>query len=172
MALILQFPPTHNILIDIDRTTERPTFDVHWLKWFLDLAKVLNSNFGIKVTHNTLTGLDGGDGTNFFHFSAAQTIGMLGGRLADASLFHTHRGATTVVTTPAVGASPVTFTNSTSYTQTYVIKGVSVSQIAYVTAAATTIDLGFTNGAVTVFPNDKVKITYSGAAPVVYLISR
>lgn len=69
MAVLGPVPTYANPTI-VDQKTGEFTFNPIWLKWFIDLAKVLNAAGGISgLEHNLLAGLQGGAANQYYHLS-------------------------------------------------------------------------------------------------------
>jgi hypothetical protein len=72
VTINIQPPPTWTLPID----TKTGSFDPVWLKWFIDLAGVLNQTSGSPhLQHNLLGGLQGGIAgppTEYYHLTSAQ----------------------------------------------------------------------------------------------------
>lgn len=69
-----QPPPTYTLPIEIDEATQKATFSRVWLKWFYDLVQALNNTgvAGGSISHNSLTGLQGGTANQFYHLTSTQ----------------------------------------------------------------------------------------------------
>lgn len=67
-----QPPPTYTLPIVVDERTGKAQFSPIWLKWFLDLAALLNNLGGTSPSHNSLAGLQGGTTNQYFHATSAQ----------------------------------------------------------------------------------------------------
>ena len=68
-----QPPPTWALPILVNEQTKQAQFNPIWLKWFVDLAGVLNSFGGGSGTadHNMLSGLQGGAADEYYHLDAS-----------------------------------------------------------------------------------------------------
>lgn len=64
----IQPAPTYAEVILVNEQTRKATFNPIWLKWFLDLAQTINT----ADAHNSLTGLQGGTASEFYHMTAAE----------------------------------------------------------------------------------------------------
>ena len=70
MATSFPDPPTYADPITKDETTGKEVFNPIWIQWFLDMAKVfsvLGVGSGSTVSHNNLSGLQGGTTGEYFH---------------------------------------------------------------------------------------------------------
>jgi len=70
MAL-LQAPPTYAEVVLVNPVTGKGKFNPVWLKWFLDLAQILNESGGTSTLHNSLTSIQGGSASERYHLTAA-----------------------------------------------------------------------------------------------------
>ena len=79
--MAFQPPPTWALPILIDEGTKQAIFNPIWLKWFVDLTSVISSvgTGGTAVNHNTLTGLQGGGSSEYYHFTNATYTNIVGG---------------------------------------------------------------------------------------------
>lgn len=77
---IFQQPPTYAEPVIVDEKTGKPRFNPIWLKWFLDLAQVIDDSGGGSgtVQHNDTGGLQGGTSNEYYHLTAAQKDALLG----------------------------------------------------------------------------------------------
>lgn len=75
-------PPTFAEPIEQNQTTGRPTFSPIWLRWFLDVAQYFASIGlgGTAVSHNSLSGLQGGTSSEYYHFTSADYSALSGAR--------------------------------------------------------------------------------------------
>lgn len=124
-------PPTYADVITIDEVSKKPSFNPEWLNWFLQIAQAVNVGGGPggTIQHNSLGGLQGGGGTEFFHLtnsvygvlSVASTgtytptltnVANVSSSTANASQF-LRIGATTLVS-GMLAATPTALTTSTS----------------------------------------------------------
>lgn len=71
---VFQPPPTWAPVVLVDPKSKNATFNPVWLKWFVDLVQVINASGGGggTVTHNLLSGLQGGAANQYYHLSLAQ----------------------------------------------------------------------------------------------------
>lgn len=69
-----QPPPTWADPVLVDETTKKSSFNPVWLKWFIDLVGVINASGGGggSISHNGLTGLQGGAANQFYHLTATE----------------------------------------------------------------------------------------------------
>lgn len=78
-----QPPPTYALPVIVDEKTGRSTFNPIWLRWFLDLTKILGAAgaSGGSIQHNLLGGLQGGIINEFYHLTAAEhsALGVVDG---------------------------------------------------------------------------------------------
>lgn len=67
-------PPTYAEPTLVDPRTGKAQFNPIWLKWFVDVAQILNALGAASgnVFHNSLSGLQGGIAGQFYHVSQAQ----------------------------------------------------------------------------------------------------
>lgn len=91
----LQPPPTYANPVLVDERTGEGTFNPLWLKWFVDLAGVINAAGGLTLDHNSLAGLQGGTSGEYFHLTSAQhtAIASLGSLTANTVVFADAAGA-------------------------------------------------------------------------------
>jgi len=77
----LQPPPTWAEIVIVNPQTQKAKFNPVWLKWFLDLAQILNESGGTALLHNSLTSIQGGSSSQRYHLTQLQqeTIGTDGG---------------------------------------------------------------------------------------------
>lgn len=87
-----QPPPTWALPILVEERTGRATFNPVWLKWFVDLTAVINASGGGggTVTHNSLSGLQGGQANQYYHLNSnelakLQKSGRQGSNVASAT---------------------------------------------------------------------------------------
>lgn len=67
---VFEPPPTWADVVIVDKDhPDKSAFNPIWLKWFLDLVGVVNAagGGGGGITHNNLSGLQGGTVNQFFH---------------------------------------------------------------------------------------------------------
>lgn len=76
-------PPTFAEPIEQNQTTGRPTFSPIWLRWFLDVAQYFASIGlgGTGVSHNSLSGLQGGASSEYYHLTNADYSAFSGTRV-------------------------------------------------------------------------------------------
>lgn len=81
-----QPPPTWADPVIVDQASGKSTFNPVWLKWFIDLVGVINASGGGggAVTHNALSGLQGGAANQYYHLDATAyaSVSTLTGVLA------------------------------------------------------------------------------------------
>lgn len=72
--------PVYSKPIEKDQTTGQETFAPVWLQWFLDVARyfTLIGSGGTSIDHNTLSNLQGGSASQFYHLTSAQTAAVAG----------------------------------------------------------------------------------------------
>jgi hypothetical protein len=190
MAVTFEPPPSYkDVIVKVDDGAggEKYQMDWHWVKWFEQLFYKMNA-LGVTVTHNSLQGLDGGDGTNWMHFGnvfGSQVPPALygdydiltqGGNAGpNANLLHYHRLSATNLFGITVTASPFTFTNTSPYEVWVIIAGGTISQVVWGHNDPVTGDLTFspwaTDGFLHLFPGDLVTVTYT-VAPTMSGIQR
>lgn len=104
----VQPPPTYAEVILVDEQTKKPKFNPIWLKWFIDLVGTINGAGGTTIEHNSLTGLQGGAASEFFHLTDSEHTNLTDG--GDTTLhFHAaDRDATNI--TGAAGTYTPTLT--------------------------------------------------------------
>jgi len=68
----IQPPPTYAEVILVNEQTKKAAFNPIWLKWFIDLANTLNAGGGTLLTHNDMSGLQGGVAAERYHTTQAQ----------------------------------------------------------------------------------------------------
>jgi hypothetical protein len=107
-------PPTYADVVVINKSTGQSSFNPVWLKWFLDLTTVMSQSGGGGgggITHNSLSGLQGGTTNEYYHLTDAlflmiQAIAYTSGGV----LYGTGSG---VGTTPAGTAGQPLVSNGT-----------------------------------------------------------
>ena len=67
----IQPPPTYAEVVLIDEQ-KRARFNPIWLKWFVDLAQILNDTGGTTLDHNSTGSIQGGAASERYHLTAAQ----------------------------------------------------------------------------------------------------
>lgn len=94
---VFQPPPTWANPILVNEETKESTFNPVWLKWFVDLVGIINTSGGGggAVTHNSTTGLQGGQANQYYHFTATEYTGTGTGAFV--------RAVSPSLTTPALG---------------------------------------------------------------------
>lgn len=108
--------PTYADVILVDEVTKKAAFNPIWLKWFLDLGAFVTDSGGGggAADHESLTGLQGGGGSEHYHFTNAEHTALAAGftgtgllvrqtspTFADATL---HRTSTTLTNGAAAAA--------------------------------------------------------------------
>lgn len=73
-AVTFQPPPTWALPVLVNEATKVAQFNPVWLKWFVDLARVLSSFGGGSgsADHNLLSDLQGGMAGEYYHLTAAE----------------------------------------------------------------------------------------------------
>lgn len=143
-----QPPPTWALPVNVDEKTGKSAFSPIWLKWFVDLAKVLSSSgFSASggLVHNGLEGLQGGAGGQYYHISYADYLAISN----TTSL--TGGTATQVLHGASSGWSAVDLANDVAGTlsETH-LGGLSVTiTTAKLTALGANGSMTFTNGLLT-----------------------
>lgn len=86
----IQPPPTYAEVILVDEHSKRARFNPIWLKWFVDLAEILNQSGGTSLNHNDLDNIQGGSASERYHLTVARDA-MIGNRrvvaVADGTTF-------------------------------------------------------------------------------------
>lgn len=157
MATNYPVPPTFADPIIEDRATKKPIFNPIWLEWFSALAKLLGNSgaVGGSISHEALGNLLGGDGTGHYHLTTTAYNAVTG-------------APTALVTTPAVGVSPATLTNSTGYRVLVVITGGTLTDVSFTRDNATFYSAG-TSRVLMLSLTDSVRITYAAAPTVAFI---
>lgn len=88
-----QPPPTYALPILVDERSGKAQFNPIWLKWFVDLAAVLNAAGGTSINHNSLEGLQGGQNSEFYHLTAGEHTAIAGTKGANLVLAGPTSGA-------------------------------------------------------------------------------
>ena len=71
--------PTWAPVIVVNQTTGSAEFNPIWLNWFLNLVQVLSESGaggGGGIQHNSLTGLQGGSASQYYHLTSAQATSL------------------------------------------------------------------------------------------------
>jgi hypothetical protein len=71
-------PPTFAEVVLVDEKTKKARFNPIWLKWFVDVAAVINAGGGTTLTHNDLSGLQGGTTAERYHLLQSQHTNITG----------------------------------------------------------------------------------------------
>lgn len=151
MAEKFQPPPTFVNPVDVDPATGKASFNPIWLQWFLYLANFISVNggsTGSAVDHNSLSGLQGGGSSEYFHFTAAEHTALTGGG-STTEHYHSsdrdranHTGAQTLSTISDVTASAARINTLSS--------GISTTiATAKLTAGGSNGSMTFVNGVLT-----------------------
>ena len=69
-------PPTFAEVVLVDEKTKKARFNPIWLKWFVDVAAVINAGGGTTLTHNDLSGLQGGVAAERYHMLQAEDTSL------------------------------------------------------------------------------------------------
>ena len=72
-------PPTYAEVVLLDEKSKKPVFNPIWLRWFVDLAQIINTGGGTVLDHNSMAGLQGGIATQFYHLTAAEYAALAAG---------------------------------------------------------------------------------------------
>lgn len=82
-------PPTYADPVVVDEVTGRARFNPLWLKWFLDITAFVSAAGGSSggISHNSLTGIQGGGTGEYFHLTASNLNSLIGG---GNTTLHTH----------------------------------------------------------------------------------
>lgn len=112
MSTQFPIPPTYTLPFIKDGRSEEFVFNPIWLQWFLDLARILTI---ANVTptgfdHQALGELQGGSATDRWHLTEAERNSVV-------------EGPAQPVATPAVGASPWAYQNTSGFTQILIFAG-------------------------------------------------
>lgn len=75
---VFQPPPTWAEVVLVDETTKRARFNPVWLKWFVDLIKILDEAGGGSIVHNATSGTQGGQVNELYHFTSAEHAFLAG----------------------------------------------------------------------------------------------
>ena len=124
---------------------QRVVINPIWLSWFLEAAAQLSPG---ATDHETLANLFGGAANDHYHLTQAQRNGLLD-------------GSSQAVVTPAVGASPWTYQNATSYYQILLFNGGTAVTYQYSTDNVTFY--GLPAGLFILGRGHYIKVTYTAA---------
>ena len=162
MALSIPPPPTYAQLVlpGAGGKLEDATFNPIWLSWFIELvAVVTQTSGGGGISHDLLVGLQGGTTNQFYHLSFFYYTRVIG-------------NFTTAPSSISVGSSPFNYQNASStYDESVIVKGGTVSKIEFSRDNSTFYDVGVTAGMFTLNPADSLKVSYS-VAPTMTSIPR
>lgn len=106
-----QPPPTWALPVDVDQQTGRASFNPVWLKWFVDLAQIINDAGGLALNHNSLAGLQGGIADQYYHLTAAEHAVVAGGYLV-LKITYTDETLTIPTNTQVTGSTDLTFSGA------------------------------------------------------------
>lgn len=86
----IQPPPTYAEPVLVDEQTKKAKFNPIWLKWFVDLAQILNTSGGTTIDHNSTGSIQGGSASERYHLTQFQQT-LVGNRrvvaVADSTTF-------------------------------------------------------------------------------------
>lgn len=88
--------PTYADVLLVDEKLGKVRFNPIWLRWFLDVAQLFTESGGTALDHNLLGGLQGGQASQYYHFTSAEY-----------TLFSGTKGANLVLAGPVSGAAAV-----------------------------------------------------------------
>jgi len=89
----LQPPPTYALPVLVEEATGKAIFNPIWLKWFLDLAAILDSIGGTSPQHNSMGGLQGGTTNQYYHLTQARYDTLTGNQSANTAFAGPASGA-------------------------------------------------------------------------------
>lgn len=75
-------PPTYAEVVLVDEKTKQGRFNPIWLRWFLDLARILNTAGGTTINHNDTGSIQGGSASERYHLTAAE-VALIGPSMSD-----------------------------------------------------------------------------------------
>jgi len=77
-------PPTQTPIAE-ENEQKRFLTNPQWLKWFIDVARLLSRAGGGSgsLQHNSLSGLQGGAANDYYHITSAQSTSLLGNQTAN-----------------------------------------------------------------------------------------
>lgn len=119
----IQPPPTYADVVLNEGG--RPRFNPIWLKWFVDLAQIIDSAGGTAVDHNSLTGLQGGNASERYHLLAAERNLVSGVQTANRVFAGPNAGAPAAPTFRVLVAADLPLNFGDSETPAGVINGVN-----------------------------------------------
>ena len=79
MATNFSPPPTYADVVLHDKEGKHPRFNPIWLKWFVDLAGLIGNaggGSGSAFAHNSLSGLQGGTSSEYYHLTSTEYTNM------------------------------------------------------------------------------------------------
>lgn len=130
-----QPPPTWALPVNVDEKTGKSAFNPVWLKWFVDLAQVLDSigSGGTAIGHNGLMGLQGGGTSQFYHLTSSEYTGTGSGNFV--------RATSPTLITPSLGAATATSLASGTVKVTNAAGFISSDNSAGITTTITSASL-------------------------------
>jgi len=171
-------PPTFTEPVKVDENTGKATFDPMWLRWFVDMAGIVNS-IGIVngvLDHEGLGNLLGGTRLEHFHLTRAEWM-MLAQLEADATTLHHHFSFEETVDSWTGGSSPEVIVNdyATKHDALVGVYGSTVTRVQYhrtVNGGGEFYVVGSHDGLYPLGPGDTLKVFFTGAAPQFTRIKR
>lgn len=148
--------PTYQDPVEVNPRTKKGQFSTVWLNWFLQLT---NGNIASTVSHNNLSGLQGGSANQYYHLTSAQY----------SSIVYRNTGAPTGIT---VTASPFNYHNVDGFEEDVIVQGGSTTLIEFSRNGTTYYTIGLTNGMFHLSPGDYLRVTYPAAAPTMTKVPR
>ncbi len=94
MANLFPEAPTYADPVIVDEITGKSRFNPVWLRWFLFVSQAFSDAGGTGIQHDSLGGLQGGVGGEYFHLTNSQFSAGFG-----------NKSANTVYAGPASGAA-------------------------------------------------------------------
>ena len=139
--------PSYADPAEVDPKTGKFVFSPVWLSWFLTLT---TGGLSSTIQHNSTLGLQGGATGQYYHLT---TTDFNNRKIRNTSL------PSNIVPT----GSPFTYQNTNIYDLDVIVQGGTVTKIEFTRDNSNFYDVGLTQGMYRLSPNDRLKVTYTGA---------
>jgi len=147
--------PTYQDPVEVDPRTGKSQFSPTWLSWFLTLS---SGGLSTTIQHNSTGGLQGGASGQYYHLTSTQLNSV------------NFRGTTAPAAIVPSG-SPFKYQNLTSFDQSVIVKGGTVTLVEFSRDNTNWFDVGVVAGMFTVSKGDYLRVTYT-VAPTMTGIAR